>query len=64
MKRLDFERHLKLNGCELLREGSNHSIWINPANDNHSSVPRHKEIDNRLCKNICKQLSIPLPIKY
>ena len=29
MKRKEFERHLKNNGCVLLREGSNHSIWVN-----------------------------------
>ena len=64
MKRLNFERHLKLNNCELLREGGNHSIWINPENGNITAVPRHKEIDNRLCKSICKQLEIPLPDKF
>ncbi|MCX6256734.1 MAG: type II toxin-antitoxin system HicA family toxin [Bacteroidia bacterium] len=61
MKRLHFERHLKANGCILLRQGSNHSIWENPTNDNLSAVPRHKELDNRLCKNICKQLGIQAP---
>lgn len=63
MKKLDFERHLKNNGCQLLREGGNHAVWINTITGNQSTVPRHKEIDNRLCKNICKQLSIPMPTK-
>jgi hypothetical protein len=64
MKRLDFERHLIDNSCKLLREGANHSIWININNDLHSSLPRHKEIDNRLCRNICKQLGINAPTSF
>jgi len=59
MKLKDFEKHLTTHGCMLLREGSNHSIWVNKANLKQSAVVRHKEIDNRLCKNICKQLDIP-----
>ncbi len=64
MKRIDFERHLYQNSCRLLREGRNHSIWINTKNEIHSAVPRHKEIDNRLCKNICKQLGILPPSTF
>jgi mRNA interferase HicA len=41
MKRKEFERHLKNNGCVLLREGSNHSIWINTLNNIQASIPRH-----------------------
>ena len=63
MKRKEFERHLKNNGCILLREGSNHSIWINNMNKLQTSVPRHPEIVNITCKVICKLLSIPLPVK-
>jgi len=62
MKRLDFETHLVQNSCQMLREGGNHTIWVNTITDVHSSVPRHKEIDNRLCKNICKQLGISKPV--
>ena len=63
MKRKEFERHLKNNGCVLLREGSNHSIWINTLNNIKTSVPRHPEIVNITYKVICKQLSIPVPVK-
>lgn len=63
MKRKEFERYLKNNGCVLLREGSNHSIWINTLNNVQTSVPRHPEIVNVTCKVICKQLSIPFPVK-
>ena len=59
MKKNDFLRHLKTNGCILLREGSKHSIWQNPKNNNQSSVHRHNDIDNMLCRAICNQLDIP-----
>jgi mRNA interferase HicA len=63
MKRKEFERHLKSNGCVLLCEGSNHSIWINALNNSQTCVPRHSEIVTITCKIICKQLSIPSPVK-
>ena len=47
MKRLDFETHLVQNSCQMLREGGNHTIWVNTITEVHSSIPRHKEIDNR-----------------
>ena len=31
MKRAELERHLRLNGCQLAREGKEHAIWINPG---------------------------------
>lgn len=61
MKRIDFEKHLQNNNCRLLREGGNHSIWINTLNARKSTLPRHKEIDDILCKNICKQLQVNFP---
>ena len=31
MKRRDLVRHLEQHGCTVLREGANHSIYLNPA---------------------------------
>lgn len=31
MKRKDLIRHLEAQGCELLREGGNHTIFVNRA---------------------------------
>lgn len=45
MKRADFKRHLKINGCILLREGSNHSVWVNPKNGNQTTCPKHKDAE-------------------
>jgi len=58
MKRKDFINHLHKNGCEFLREGSNHTVYINPLKNKKSTVPRHSEFDDLLCKKICKQLQI------
>ncbi|MBI3362498.1 MAG: type II toxin-antitoxin system HicA family toxin [Chloroflexi bacterium] len=60
MKRNDLIRHLRSQGCELLREGRRHSWWHNPAANKRSAVPRHNEISDTLAKKICKDLGIPL----
>lgn len=58
MKRNAFIKHLKENGCILVREGANHSLFINPDNGKKSTVGRHPELSNLMCKIICKQLDI------
>ncbi len=59
MKRRDLIQHLTGHGCELLREGANHSIYVNRAVGKTSSVPRHSEINDFLARKICKDLGIP-----
>jgi mRNA interferase HicA len=61
MKRVDLIRHLEQHGCELLREGGNHSVYWNPANRQTSAVPRHREINDFLARKICRDLGIPQP---
>jgi len=61
MKRADFIRHLRISGCEFVREGAKHSVFLNPINDFMSTVPRHNEIKSFLVKKICKDLGIPAP---
>jgi mRNA interferase HicA len=39
MKRRDLLRHLSQYGCQLLREGGEHSIWENPTNNRRTSYP-------------------------
>jgi mRNA interferase HicA len=58
MKRGDLLRHLREQGCELLREGGRHSWWHNPAQNRRSAVPRHNEIVDQLCNKICKDLGV------
>ncbi|MCK6557300.1 type II toxin-antitoxin system HicA family toxin [Candidatus Binatia bacterium] len=59
MKRGDLLRHLRTNGCALLREGARHSWWHNSAQNKRSSIPRHNEVDDGLARKICKDLGIP-----
>lgn len=61
MKRRDLIRHLEAHGCELLREGGNHSMYINRAAQTTSAVPRHREINDFLARKICRDLQIPEP---
>lgn len=59
MKRRDLIKYLELNGCEFLREGGNHTIYVNRATKKVSAIPRHNEIFDFLVKKICKDLEIP-----
>ncbi len=61
MKRRDLIRHLETHGCEFLREGANHSVYVNRAERKVTTIPRHREIDENLSKKICKDLVIPRP---
>lgn len=58
MKRNAFIKYLRQNGCYLKREGSSHSLWLNPLTGHAEAVPRHTEIPNKLVRKICKKLSI------
>ncbi|MFH1371336.1 MAG: type II toxin-antitoxin system HicA family toxin [Planctomycetota bacterium] len=61
MKRTDLIRHLEKQRCELLREGGNHTVYVNRKAKKVSTVPRHREINNHLCRKICKDLNVKRP---
>ena len=61
MKRRELLAHLQEHGCQFLREGSSHSIWINPVTERKEAVPRHNEIKRHLARSICRNLSIVVP---
>ncbi|MBI5923106.1 MAG: type II toxin-antitoxin system HicA family toxin [Betaproteobacteria bacterium] len=61
MKRLDLIRHLERLGCELLREGGSHSVYVNRVAGKATTMPRHREINDFLARKICKDLEIPTP---
>ena len=62
VKRRDLERHLRRQGCRLVREGGKHSIWENPVTEQRSTVPRHREIPRGTSIAICRQLDVdPFP---
>ena len=54
MKRLDLIRHLETHGCEFLREGGSHTIYVNRTKQVTSSIPRHREINDFLARKICR----------
>lgn len=61
MKRIDLIRHLQRHGAEFLREGGNHSVYVNRAAGKTSTIPRHREINDFLAQKICKDLEVPRP---
>jgi mRNA interferase HicA len=61
VKRIDLIRHVESHGCRLLREGSNHSVYLNDSKRKVSTIPRHREIDDYLARKICRDLEIPRP---
>ncbi len=61
MKRIDLIRHLEASGCEFLREGGRHSIYINRIAQKSSAIPRHREINHILVLKICRDLQILEP---
>ena len=61
MKRLELVRHLERHGCEFLREGGSHSVFVNRSKKKVSSVPRHREVLEFTARKICKDLEVPLP---
>jgi predicted RNA binding protein YcfA (HicA-like mRNA interferase family) len=61
LKRRALLQHLKANGCEFLREGTRHTVYVNRAAGKSSTVPRHSEIANNMARKICKDLGIPAP---
>ena len=59
MKRPALIRHLRSHGCQMVREGRSHLIWINTENGRRQTIPRHTEIKNQLARRICRQLGLP-----
>jgi len=58
MKRKKLIRQIEKEGCILLRHGSRHDVYQNPANGKKQPVPRHTEIDDQLAKHIRKYLGL------
>jgi len=61
LKRRDLIRYIEKNGCEFLREGGDHTVYVNRKEKKVSTIPRHREIDEYLARRICKDLAIPPP---
>jgi mRNA interferase HicA len=61
VKRIDLIRHLEQHGCEFLREGGEHTVYVNRVARRSSSIPRHREINEFLARKICDDLQIARP---
>jgi mRNA interferase HicA len=59
VKREKFIKYLEKNGCTFVREGGKHSLYKNIKNGEMSTVPRHLELKENLCRKICKDMGIP-----
>lgn len=56
MKRTDLVRMFERAGWWLLRHGANHDIYTN--GEKTVTIPRHREINERLARAILKQTGI------
>ncbi|HJZ66810.1 MAG TPA: type II toxin-antitoxin system HicA family toxin [Blastocatellia bacterium] len=62
MKRTDLLRHPEEHGCEFVREGKQHTLYINRQTRKSAAVPRHREIPSGTARSICRDLEIPSPM--
>jgi mRNA interferase HicA len=56
MKRLDLIRKIEQLGCEFIRHGGKHDWYRNPQTGVSQAVPRHKEINEHLARQIIRML--------
>jgi predicted RNA binding protein YcfA (HicA-like mRNA interferase family) len=59
MKRKALLKHLESHGCEFLREGGKHTVYVNRPKGKAATIPRHTEINDFLAKKICRDLEVP-----
>ena len=58
MKRAELEKVLRQHGCQIGREGRKHTLWVNPATGQTSTVPRHTEVKRNTARGILEAPSI------
>jgi predicted RNA binding protein YcfA (HicA-like mRNA interferase family) len=59
MKRTKLIKYLEIHDCVFFREGGNHTVYVNIKTRKKTAIPRHIEIGDVFCNEICKQLGIP-----
>jgi predicted RNA binding protein YcfA (HicA-like mRNA interferase family) len=57
MNRKDLIRDIKHMGCIFIRHGGKHDWYQNPVTKACQPIPRHREINEILARNIIKKLS-------
>ena len=60
MKASELTRLARKHGCRIIRHGSEHDIWVNPATGKTASIPRHhsKEVASGTAHSIMSDLSL------
>jgi hypothetical protein len=61
MKRTDLVRQLERQQCEILREGNNHTVFVNRKARRSSAAPRHREVNDFLARKACYDLQVLRP---
>jgi hypothetical protein len=61
MKRHKLLRYLRLHGCQVEKEGGDHTWVRNLTNGLRSFVPRHVEVKPGTVRTICRHLAVPPP---
>ncbi|MCL4692468.1 MAG: type II toxin-antitoxin system HicA family toxin [Candidatus Hydrogenedentes bacterium] len=56
MKRVDLVKQLQDMNCELIRHGGRHDWYQNPRTGACQPVPRHRETNENLAKQILRRL--------
>jgi len=56
MKRVELIRAIEELGCSLIRHGGKHDWYQNPITKISQAVPRHREINENLARNILRKL--------
>ncbi|MBT3178553.1 MAG: type II toxin-antitoxin system HicA family toxin [Desulfobacula sp.] len=57
MKRRDLIKKIEKTGCLFIRHGGKHDWYQNPLTKACQPIPRHREINEILAKNIIKKLT-------
>jgi len=57
MKRKDLLQHIEQMGCIFVRHGGKHDWYQNLTTKMCQPIPRHREINELLARNIIKKLS-------
>jgi len=61
MKGKDLIKLLERNGCQFVREGKRHTLYLNLISGKTSAIPRHVEVKRFTAESICKDLGVDFP---
>ena len=64
MKWIDLVRHLESHRCELLRDGSKHTLYFFPSNEQTSAVPWHGDVLTNRIANPSSEPGLPIDAAF